>query len=212
MICLNNDTRLVTPNFLKQVENVYQRTQAGVIGPMVLQGDGKFTGNPLLLKPRTLRDVDNILTENKRRLFGLTHGLFGQIFLKLYDTRRQRLNRKRGDSATEQEKALVSLKEQMNIILHGCFLIFTPLFFSSLSGFDERTFLYLEEDILYERCREAGIIMIYEPDLVIFHYEGATVYRNGVRNLEVQKMRVKNLLQSATILREQLIKNSSSDL
>ena len=56
--------------------------------------------------------------------------------------------------------------------LHGSCLIFTPVFVQRFDEpFDPGTFLYLEEDILYMRCKRAGLAMRYDPQIVVRHAE-----------------------------------------
>lgn len=56
-------------------------------------------------------------------------------------------------------------------VLHGCALLFTPVFFNFYSGFYDKTFLYAEEQILYLMCKYAGITQEYVPTCKIYHKE-----------------------------------------
>ncbi len=62
-------------------------------------------------------------------------------------------------------------EESENVVLHGCFLIFTPLFFEKLNGFNESTFLYLEEEFLFFDVRINNLSTLYTPDLWVKHLE-----------------------------------------
>ena len=65
---------------------------------------------------------------------------------------------------------LVSKKQQVQI-LHGCCLLFTPIFFEHYDGLYSKTFLYAEEQILYLMCTYAGIQQAYVPECSIYHKE-----------------------------------------
>ena len=90
---------------------------------------------------------------------------------------------------------------QENVKLHGCCFVFSPKFFEFFDGFDNRTFMYSEEDILYTHIKKKGLLTVYNPKLEIFHAEKAAtksvtkttrksmifVYREGIRSLKVLK-------------------------
>lgn len=56
-------------------------------------------------------------------------------------------------------------------ILHGCGLLFTPIFFKYYKGFYPRTFLYCEEHILYLMCERYKLKQKYVDNTYIFHKE-----------------------------------------
>lgn len=55
--------------------------------------------------------------------------------------------------------------------LHGCAILFTPVFFRYYRGFYPHTFLYYEEKILYLMCMYKGMIQKYVSETVIYHKE-----------------------------------------
>ena len=84
-----------------------------------------------------------------------------------------------------------------NITLHGCFYVFSSLFFDKYNGFDEQTFLYLEEDILQYHLEQAGLKSLYSPEIAVYHNEGSStmfqrksvdknkfIYSNRIKALE----------------------------
>lgn len=56
-------------------------------------------------------------------------------------------------------------------ILHGCGLLFTPIFFKYYKGFYPKTFLYGEEDILFMMCQRHGLHQKYVENTFIYHKE-----------------------------------------
>ncbi len=62
-------------------------------------------------------------------------------------------------------------RKKMVKILHGCAILFTPDFFKYYNGFYERTFLYVEEPILYMMCKICGLRQVYTSDTYIYHKE-----------------------------------------
>jgi N-acetylglucosaminyl-diphospho-decaprenol L-rhamnosyltransferase len=50
-----------------------------------------------------------------------------------------------------------------------------------VSGFDERMFLYFEDNDLCLRLRRAGWLVVYNPQVTIIHIGGASLFNNALR-------------------------------
>lgn len=126
-----------------------------VIGPEVLGRGGRLQ-NPLHYRR-------NPLVLLFRRLFALT-GLRFFFFVSVFFNKLERaFFRRFGAKGAQRVYAL-----------HGSFLVFPREVLKELGGgrlFDERMFLYCEENHVAERARAAGIPMIYDPELRILHRE-----------------------------------------
>ena len=73
------------------------------------------------------------------------------------------------------------LEYKGDYILQGCVLLLTPAYFRVFDDLDSRTFLYCEEELLYLRCKKAGLKEKLVNELFIFHKEGrssAILYNN----------------------------------
>jgi GT2 family glycosyltransferase len=70
---------------------------------------------------------------------------------------------------TRQEVAWVS----------GAAMVVERAAFTALGGFDEKLFLYKEDEDLCLRVREAGGRVIYEPAVRVMHYESVVADRHG---------------------------------
>lgn len=65
--------------------------------------------------------------------------------------------------------------------LHGSFLLFSAPALAQLGDpFDPRMFLFREEDYLARRCRQLGILMIFDPELRVFHKEDGSLRLSDV--------------------------------
>ena len=58
--------------------------------------------------------------------------------------------------------------DQLDVQLHGAFLIFSENYINTFNGLYNKTFLYMEEDILRLRCEYYNLLMIVE--LFIINY------------------------------------------
>lgn len=62
--------------------------------------------------------------------------------------------------------------------LPGCFFLANLNKFKSLGFFDEQTFLYAEEDILFSKAKASGLKFYVVPGTKIVHAEGTTIKKN----------------------------------
>lgn len=65
-------------------------------------------------------------------------------------------------------------QEMEGVLLHGCCLVFSRLYFSRYDGFWPETFLYAEEEIVYYLAQRAGLTTLYSPRISCVHKEAAT--------------------------------------
>lgn len=72
--------------------------------------------------------------------------------------------------------------------LHGSCLFFTELFFKFYEGFDEGTFLYMEEYILAKMVENYDLKIVYNPKVKILHFEDGSS-KISFNNKEYQKFR-----------------------
>lgn len=161
IIMANNDTEIIQDKFLDKINRVYEKTGAAVIGPKILLADGTY--NPLYLDLPTQANIKFALRHYRRNLILNCLGI--EDFLRKLFKKEQ---------PAVDDKNIIN-QEHRNIILHGCFLIFTPPYIKKLDGLDERTFMYREEEFLALQLKKNNLHSIYAPSLVILHKEfGAT--------------------------------------
>lgn len=54
-------------------------------------------------------------------------------------------------------------------MIQGCMLLLTPVYFQFYDDLDPRTFLYCEEELLYLRCKRAGLDQVVNDRVCILH-------------------------------------------
>lgn len=129
VLCVNNDTLFIDgATFFENLVNKYLQNpnKLAVLGPAILLKDGT---------------TQNTCTS----ALGITGTIFYYIQLMLDYLHLHNSN-------LFHIMYLASKKQQVEI-LHGCCLLFTPLFFKYYNGFYPQTFLYAEEQILYLMCK-----------------------------------------------------------
>ena len=163
--CLNNDTLLIQSDFLYQIKKEYKKSNAAVIGPLAYLKDGSVQTSAYVL-----RDLDYYKHELDRYLVdGENAPNPGKSWMKerlpfVYKTLKSVKN-------NYIFPGLCLRKE--NRVLHGSCLIFTPSFFDVLKGFDNRTFLFREEELLYISTKKQNLLTVYNPKIRIKHLEDA---------------------------------------
>ncbi len=193
--CLNNDILFLQKDFFKQLESAYSQSNAAVIGPQIILKDGRVQH-----VNKKLQSIEHY----KKRILQLENceiedGSFRAGLLKnrlLFE-----LNSLRAKYRKERSSPI------MDVILHGCCLIFTPIFFQNFAGFDNRTFLYAEEQLLFIALKKKCLHNLYYPRLKIIHLEDVATKSIAQTNKERKEFVRINSLESLRILVRELEAN-----
>lgn len=167
---LNNDTYLIQNNFFTVIQQEFERSKFGVLGPKVYDPSGYNTSNPL--------DDEEILTTKQ---YKLKYRMYQKLLIK------ELFNHRQKKSVNFNIEKNIN-KRLENVSLHGCCLVFSPKFFEYYAGFEELTFMYGEETILKMNCKQKKLPMIYNPKLMIFHKEAIATnvdrsHKNEIKHL-----------------------------
>lgn len=201
-ICImNNDTLIIQDDFFASIEEEYKNSGFGVLGPRVILKDG--SDNHLYVKLPSVDFMRQELKLNKRDIFLMKWHL--DHFVTAYKLTRNKLRQLMGKPRIWRYKDCFSKEgtdvRHESIILHGCCLIFSPVYIERFKdAFNPETFLYREEDLLYIRCKKAKLPMIYNPMVKIKHLEDAstnTVVKKNRQRIVFQK---KHQLHSIRVL------------
>lgn len=153
--CLNNDTEIIQNDFFKVILEEYNQSHFGLLGPKIVLNDGY---NPTNENYHVNLDrFEKDLKELKLAYF-LTKIYIGELIKKLRKSHPK-------NQKTDIDKRLE------NVMLHGCCLVFSPTFFEKLEGFYHDTFMFREEEFLFIRCQQNNLKTVYNPQLLIRHYE-----------------------------------------
>ena len=195
--CLNNDTLLEKQDFYKCVEECYLNEKPAVIGPKIILKNGDVQGLVGSLKPiseyqaqlKSYMERNSFKKKIKRFLLRVKS-------IRQINAWRHRIIAKfLGKDANSVHK---------NVILHGCCLVFTPTFFEIALGFDDRTFMYREEELLYVMLKKHGLNNIYYPYLEIRHLEDVSTDSVFFAESERENFLCDNQIKSLRILVKEL--------
>lgn len=188
--CMNNDTLLEQKDFYHQLESAYCDGIPAVIGPEIILKDGKIFRYPKRLK--TVAEYRNKI--NGKEPIALT---VKRILLKvpiIYT-----INKKAKNKVHE-----VQIDD---VVLHGCCIIFTPRFFEKLDGFDDRSFLYGEEELLYISLKKNLLVSRFSPNLKIRHLEDVSTDATIINKKEKRSFMMRHSNDSLQIIIRELEEN-----
>ncbi len=182
IVQMNNDTLLRQADFNEILVEKYQRNQYAILGPDILSADNKHQ-NPCKTLNWKKKDVKRFLL--KKRL---------QVIMTYFPLVDNYLQINAGAYLDE------SIKEDvLDTQLHGACLIFSPQYIQRFDGMCDQTFLYMEEDILRMQAIHFQLLMMYTPDLVIYHKEDAATDMAYQSSRKKKRAVYQNLYRSAKI-------------
>lgn len=183
--CLNNDTLLQQKNFFEVLSRKYDNIHPAIIGPRIRLANGKY--EPLMDQLHTVaeyREMQNKLFHENAYWAMIRERLLQIHLIECLNDYRHKIL---GDFPSDYRRFKNSFNEEKkDIVLHGCCLIFTPIFFSRLNGFNSNTFMYREEDIIFYLVKSQKMHTLYTPELNIIHLEKkstATINKNTINRI-----------------------------
>ena len=208
-ICvMNNDVLLLQPDFIERVKAECEASGCGIIGPHITLLNG--CTNYMYLKIHSKTYFEKELQKAGRLYRYYTSRLFPirNIVNQMLD--RTILRRKKAkieeEGFDDRVRMVVASKQRhRNIVIHGCCLIFTPVYVRKFEdAFDNRTFMFREEELLYLRCRRNQVETIYEPSIDILHLEDMSTNATYTKNNKREAFKWKCQIDSLQILLEEL--------
>lgn len=191
LVVSNNDIIIRQKGF---IDKIYSEEKFDILGPMILTKHGQSI-NPFPVY-KTLEEVQKQINKTKK-LIKIYKSIILRNMLKIYI---------RIKKIFMGERLVTNgLKREYNVALHGCFIIFSKRYYKKYKDiFYNETFLYHEEEFLYQRIVNDNLVSIYDPKLKVFHKEGASL--NSTIKEEYPKLIFKNeqILKSLELLEQQM--------
>lgn len=187
IVVLNSDTEIMQDDLITTLEEEYKRSGFALLGPLILTADGHCDNSPHY--PPTIehvqRELDTFMKEERIIRKGFYRLYCGAQFLRrLFKLKVLKRN-------TPVHRNMEFHQYQTQVVLQGCFVVFSARAFEYIDGFDDRTFLYYEEPILYLNLMKHGLITVYDPEIVIYHKDrratGTVTSKNRDKLLFVNK-------------------------
>lgn len=203
IVLSNNDICLFQPNFSNSVVEFYSKTNFDVMGPMIITKDGNCTSNPEDGHIFNEDEIEGRIKAYKKRY------LKSKYYIRNSLTRK--INYLKDSMHKESDKNVV-LSIKSDVILHGSFMVFSRKYINKFDGLDDKTFMYLEEDILYLHLVKNGMVSYYNPYLAVYHKEDSSTNAMMQSNRKKEMFIAKNQINSFCAYREVLKDYSEKNL
>ena len=191
LVC-NNDLIFDQKDYLTELSDIYESTNAHIIGPDIESLTSGEHQNPMSGTPNSFYYVTKEILRY-RLLLILSK-------LHIYDVLKKRKN------LNTEKRSMKYNVEAKNKVLHGAILIFTPRYIENEEkAFRSGTFLYMEEDILYLYAKNKNYTTLYTPKLHVYHKEDSStneVYKSSKKKREFV---FKNMINSLKVYRKYLM-------
>lgn len=168
IVVSNNDIDIKTKDFPRLLIREYAASDFAVYGPDIYSLSKKMHQNPMRKSPMNFDDVNNKIKKIDRIL----PMLYILNNMRIYD---QLKNLKDKIKKNKENSGFESTKRIEGCVLHGAFFVLSREYLKMYpEGLFEKTFLYMEEDILAYRCNLKRLKMVYDPLVQVIHYDGVS--------------------------------------
>lgn len=159
LILSNNDIYIIDKHLFEKIDSEYKRSNFAVMGPLIMTADGRCDSNPISDVPYTRSECLKEIGLYEKLIKRAENGTF--VIWSKYDYYMKKLSysyseKHKGPVHKDRRKGIF-LEHRENVVLHGCFLIFSKNYFEVFSGLDARTFMYSEENILYAASTQKAL-------------------------------------------------------
>lgn len=164
-IISNNDVFIDDILFPKKIKISYLQNNFDCLGPDIYCLRKSEHQNPFKLKPIDQRTLKIKIVKDTIRYYEV----LVIKYLGLYDLI-SKIKRKTQNKSEKQYQNQSCLE---NVVLHGSFFVLSKQYIAEYpDGLFPFTFLYMEEDILYYRCKWRNLKILYDPTISIIHFDG----------------------------------------
>ncbi|NCA98758.1 MAG: glycosyltransferase family 2 protein [Clostridia bacterium] len=210
IILINNDTQMIQPDFLDQLQREYQNAPFAVLGPDILTADGRHQ-NPKALHGYSAAALARKIRSTRHKL--LLNRVWLYEALVIWDQLRHQkcspeLKIKEQPSRTQPE---LWQNHQENVVLHGSCLVLSPDYTAKFKGLFDGTFLYCEEEILWSIAQVESLRLVYCPDLKIRHLEDRSTVAQHQNKRRKRLFKLRHELDSLQQL-QQILENPAQSI
>lgn len=189
-IVMNNDVYISDKNFLDIIKSDYEKYKFAMLGPLITSPSGESV-NPFPV----IRNEESLKEEIKRceKLIGIYSNPISYWLLQTGIKVKHLL--KKPVVPVNGDKVLTDAP------LHGCCIIFSEDYIDRYEyPFYNETFLFHEEEFLYQRVIKDNLVSLYDPKLTVFHKEGSSVKKSNKKERLSKLFRERTRLKSLYVL------------
>lgn len=189
IVVMNNDMEIKQEDFIDQIYDSYEKYNYAILGPDIYSTKKKYHQNPQTRKMPTrddlLKSYRSLVIKDKAKFL---------IYIKWM------IKNISGKTSTTEDRSNIPYVDHVveNQLLHGSCYIFSRIFIDKhpMECFYNKTFMYLEAEILYYLAIKKNEKIIYYPGLKVDHHEDVATDAKFKTQYKKSVFSVKCLLQS----------------
>ena len=188
LIVSNNDIIVMDNDIINKIKKNYKENKFDMLGPKIITDNGESVNPFPVFKNK--KEIINDIRKSKKLIIIYSSKLLNYLLIKYIKIKRKIIKVK---------PPINGNKKKFNVALHGCFIIFSKKYYKRFENvFFNDTFLYHEEEFLYQRKLAYNLVTVYDPEINVFHKEGASLnYSFGKedrkKNIFKQHEKIKSL-------------------
>ena len=185
LIVANNDVVFIQPDFVKRIEEEYQRSQFDILGPDIFNPGMRIHQSPMSIELPDMKKINRTIILNRCML--TLYPLMYPFLKKYFQSAENKM------PGTDYEEY------QEDVCLMGACLIYAERYIKTRKKiFEPETKFFYEENIQTLWCRQHGKKMVYQPEIKVWHMEGIAT---GTIADEKERIRfyMQNILEAAKV-------------
>ena len=187
IVLLNNDTKIVQKDFTKVIRREYEYSGCEVMGPSIYDAVGITNDNPGRSRPF-----------DRRRLLAFI--ALNHLLVLLNTFHMDYIPEKIYEAYVSSRRQSVRHIRTENVAIHGCCIVLLPSFINRSEGLNPGTFMYMEEDVLYEEIIHNDGLIVYQPELMIEHMSAVSTSSSISDAARARRFKYINTIRSARVL------------
>lgn len=191
---INNDVIIEQNDFIEALIQINLQRNADIVGPKIINTNN-HNQNPLRMnRLSTTRIIKDLLYN-----FSMGYIVYQIPFINQKVA--MMLERRRAKRQTENEENNGNDSELRNVVLHGAAICYCGNYIQNEDqAFLEETFLFGEEDILFDYATKKHYDSLYSPKIMIRHNEDSSIKSITKSELSKRKFMSKNKVHSLLTL------------
>lgn len=187
-IMMNSDVYIKDTDFIDRVLDCISKNQEiSIIAPDIINKNA-YHQNPYLLNS----------IPNQEQIKILLKKMIGYVLYSIPVLNKKLITRKSINTTNINQK---EENMQKDIIPHGSCIIYTQKWLKKEKiAFVEGTFLFVEEELLYDYCKFHKHQIVYIPSLIVYHMEDASQDAISNNAIKKKKNQIKNEIKSRKVL------------
>lgn len=194
IIVLNNDVIIEQNNFIEVLTQINVQKNVDIIGPQIIN-TYNHNQNPLrMYRLSTTRIIKDLVFNFCMGYIVYQIPIINQKVARL-------LEKRRAKRQMINEVSINNDSELRNVVLHGAAICYCNNYIQNENqAFLEETFLFGEEDILFDYAKKKHYVSLYSPEIRIKHNEDGAIKLITKSELNKRKFMSKNKVHSLFIL------------